>query len=621
MEFHRPTAIVHLPAKGRRTRAAVATLLVAAGLVLGVSSAAGASERLESFDAEARVLPNGDLDVNETITWDFDGELEKHGIFRFVPRLHRWTRDRQPGWASWEKYDRVSPVTFLEASSPTGANTTRHTERKGDNEVLRLGDKDVTVRGVQKYRLHYVIGRAVVADELRYAITGRGWLVTNGTITARIDAPVAPDAIPRCEVDGEVDPNCVVRVDGDAISITAYDLGTEVVIPLDPARVSAPDLAFEPRQTLRRGFDWTNGQPFMAGALGVVSAFVLVLLGRRGRDRLYGSGAAFDGAGAPERPRALGERLAAPVEFAPPEGVAPGMVGAIRNGSVDHVALSSTLVDLAVRGHIRITAVEEDARGKKKPDHVLEIPDADARRKGELRGYEEKLIATLFGPAKKIYLSELKKDKTIHTGLSAVRDNIHNDVVAAGYWVKRPDRVRVKWIALGIVIDALGVLVTIVLAASSDKALLGIPIIFLGTGIIVLSPMMPVRTAKGSRVSARLNGFEKLFDAGEGERIAFTEKQDVFSQYLAYAMAFGNVKQWVERCAALGQVPDTSGWYTAPYGAGFDTGHFSSAIEGFEKSLSGAMSAASESPSSSSGGGGGGGGGGGSSGGGGGGSW
>ena len=84
-------------------------------------------------------------------------------------------------------------------------------------------------------------------------------------------------------------------------------------------------------------------------------------------------------------------------------------------------------------------------------------------------------------------------------------------------------------------------------------------------------------------------------------------------------MAFGNVERWVKRFADVGQIPDTSSWYGTSYGtaAAFDAKHFSSAIEGFEKSLSSAMNAASQAPSSS----GSGGGGGSSSGGGGGGSW
>jgi uncharacterized membrane protein YgcG len=599
----------------RLGRALLLVAAVAIVAVLGISTAANAAERIDSFDAQAVVTPTGDLDINETITWDFDGEPKKHGIFRFVPRLHHWTLDRQPGWEPWQKFDRVTPIRFLGATSPTGANADQHTERKGDNEVLRLGNKDKTVSGRQTYGIHYTIGRAVVNGELRYAITGRGWTVSTGTISAHISAPIAPGRTPRCEVDGVASPVCVVHVHGDTVDVTTSSLGSEVIIPLDATRVTSPAPVFEQRQTFRRGFDWTNGQPFVAAALAALSALALTILGRRGRDRLYGSGAVFDTSGAPERPRGLGERPAEPVEFAPPEGVAPGMIGSIRKGSTDHVALSSTLVDLAVRGHVRIEAVDTDGRGKKNPDHVLSIPPVDSKRKGELRGYERKLIDTLFAGTDRVTLSELKKNRNLYKNLDVVKDQIQNEVVSAGYWVKRPDRVRGKWIIIGVLVLILGIVATIVLAATTSLGLLGIPIAVLGIGLVVLSPIMPVRTAAGSRVNARLNGFEKLFDAGEGERIAFTEKQDIFSEYLPYAMAFGNVKQWVKRCASLGRMPDTSGWYTSPYGVGFDADRFNAAMNDFEKSLSGAMAAAAASPSSSSGGGGS------SSGGGGGGSW
>jgi hypothetical protein len=201
---------------GRFARLAAAATL-AVGATFALAAPAHASERLEGIDAEAKVLPNGDLDITETITWDFDGTPKKHGIFRFIPRLHRWTLDRRPGWADWQEFDRVTPVTFLEVSSPSGANADRHTERKGDNEVLRLGNKNVIVSGIQSYRLHYTVGRAVVRDTLRYAISGTGWTVTNGAITARVTAPIAAGGTPTCEAHGRPASNCTVRVDGDTI--------------------------------------------------------------------------------------------------------------------------------------------------------------------------------------------------------------------------------------------------------------------------------------------------------------------------------------------------------------------------------------------------------------------
>ena len=588
---------------------------LALAAIVVIAPVANAWEQIDSFDAEATLLANGDLDVTETIVWNFAGTSDKHGIFRYVPRSHPWTLDRQPGWASWEKFDRVTPVSFLEVSSPTGANVERKVEQKGGNEVLRLGNKDVNVSGVQTYKLHWRIARAAVRGELRYSLTGPGWTVDMASIRARIHAPVASGAKPRCEYGGAPDETCRLSIQGDTINVVASRIGDEVVIPLDPARVTSPDIVFEPHQSLRRGFDWTNGQPVMATVMAAFGAGGLALIGRRGRDRLYGSGAAFDGQGAPERKRGLTEKLAAPVEFAPPEGVAPGMIGSIRHGSVDHVGLSATVVDLAVRGHLQIEAINGDGKAKKPDDHALSLSPETRPGKGELRAYEQMLLTTLFGGSSRVTLSELKDNKTLYKGLATVRENIQTEVVSAGYWDGRPDRVKAKWAGLGVVVAILGVVATASLAAATDKGILGLPIVLFGFGIMARAPTMPVRTAAGSRVRARLDGFEQLFDAGEGERIAFTEKQDVFSQYLPYAMAFGNVKQWVKRFANLGQLPDTT-WYSAPYGTGFDAGRFGSALEGFDRSLSSAMSAASQNPSSS-----GGGGGGSSSGGGGGGSW
>ena len=171
--------------------------LLATMLVLATTSSAQAEEQIDSFNAEVVVRPNGDLDVRETIAWDFGGASNKHGIFRFVPRLHLWTLDQRPGWKSWQKFYRLTPITFLDASSPTGANTDQFVERKGSNEVLRLGRKNREVFGLQTYNIHYVVGRAVVNNELRYAVTGRGWVVSARSIRAHISVAIAARGRPR----------------------------------------------------------------------------------------------------------------------------------------------------------------------------------------------------------------------------------------------------------------------------------------------------------------------------------------------------------------------------------------------------------------------------------------
>ena len=64
-------------------------------LGLDVTPATAQGERLESISIDATVEPTGALLVRETIVWDFAGQPDKHGIFRFIPEKHRWEGERK----------------------------------------------------------------------------------------------------------------------------------------------------------------------------------------------------------------------------------------------------------------------------------------------------------------------------------------------------------------------------------------------------------------------------------------------------------------------------------------------------------------------------------------------
>ena len=74
-----------------------------------------------------------------------------------------------------------------------------------------------------------------------------------------------------------------------------------------------------------------------------------------------------------------GPRPTVAVQFTPPPGVQPGMVGTILDEEVNLVDVTSTLVDLAVRGHLQIA--RDDQGVFRADDWVLTrtAPPADRR--------------------------------------------------------------------------------------------------------------------------------------------------------------------------------------------------------------------------------------------------
>jgi uncharacterized membrane protein len=128
---------------------------------------------------------------------------------------------------------------------------------------------------------------------------------------------------------------------------------------------------------------------------------------------------------------------------------------------------------------------------------------------------------------------------------------------------------------------------------------------------------MPHRTAKGTGTLRRVLGFKTFIEESEKDRARFAEQQNLFSEYLPYAIVFGAVHKWARTFEGLAaQPPDTTSWY---HGSQVFTAlAFANAIDGFTVTTAGTISAAAPSSSGGSGfsggfSGGGGGGGGGSS--------
>ena len=104
-------------------------------------------------------------------------------------------------------------------------------------------------------------------------------------------------------------------------------------------------------------------------------------------------------------------------------------------------------------------------------------------------------------------------------------------------------------------------------------------------------------------------------EIAEKERQRFSERENIFSDYLPYAIVFGLTRKWAKAFEDLGFAPDTSSWYVGPHP--FTALAFADSIDGFAVTTGGTLASTPASSGSSgfggggfSGGGGGGGGGG-----------
>ena len=140
-----------------------------------------------------------------------------------------------------------------------------------------------------------------------------------------------------------------------------------------------------------------------------------------------------------------------PVEFAPPDGIRPGQIGTLIDERANTIDVSATIVDLAVRGFLRIEEIPKQGLFGK-PDWRLTRSDADD---ASLLPYERMLLQGLFRDGKETTLSALRT--TFAERLSKVEDSLYADARDQGWFAIRPDKVRMRWRLLGFGLTVLGI--------------------------------------------------------------------------------------------------------------------------------------------------------------------
>jgi hypothetical protein len=596
----------------------LAPLLAVVGLLLvvdGATAAAAAGEQITSYDVTLTVRRDGTMEVREQIAYDF-GDQQKHGIFRTIPVRVPYD----------ENQDRVYEISGFAVTSPTGAPT--EVDRSESNGVAsyRIGDPDRTVSGRQKYVVTYTVDGALNAfadhDELYWNAIGDGWDVPIASATTRVVTP-APPTREACFAGPRGSSLPCGSIGSDATTVTAtqpaglapYDAMT-VVVGLPKGGVAATGPILEERWTLRRAL---TPSPLTGALAGLVLVPGLVglgwLVGTRGRDRRYtGQTPGLEPtSGAVEEPVPLTGQGAVAVQFQPPKGLRPGQIGTLLDEQANVIDVTATIVDLAVRGHLRIVELERPHWFSSRDWRLEKLPSGQ----GELRRYERTLYDGLFESGDQVLLSSLKKQFAAR--MKKVQSAMYDDVTSAGWFRGRPDKVRGAWQAGGFVLAIAGGWLTFALTKQLHWAPVGIAVTAVGVALWVLGRRMPARTAKGSAILAQAKGFREYIRTAEAEQLRFEEGADIFSRYLPYAIVFGEAERWVRvfgPLAAAAAAGTATSWYVGPNG--WDMTHFGESIDGFTASASSTMAAATPSSSGGSGfsggfsGGGGGGGGGGS---------
>ncbi|HEX5633523.1 MAG TPA: DUF2207 domain-containing protein, partial [Gemmatimonadales bacterium] len=267
------------------------------------------------------------------------------------------------------------------------------------------------------------------------------------------------------------------------------------------------------------------------------------------------------------------------VQYEPPDTMSPAEVGTLLDQSADMRDITATLVDLAVRGYVRIEeTVDESLFGLVKNREYVFHRVKPREEWPSLLPHEWRVLSGVFrGDAGRVALSDLRNE--FYRELPGIRTALMERLVERGYYPSRPDTVRGRWMAgafaTGFVSVLLGILV------SPHIGLTPVPFIVGGLASAAIVAFfgwhMPARTVAGARVREKVLGFGEFLERVDGDRLRTVVKTpEMFERFLPFAMAYGVEKNWASAFEGIYREPP--GWYAGPRLGRFDMGHFSSSL-------------------------------------------
>ncbi len=550
-----------------------------------------------SFVAEetlSRADRQGELHIIEHINVDFTDS--NHGILRAIPNNYKHHSLQL----------RTNKIT-----SDSGAPTKFTTYTSNGNTVLKIGDPAQTVTGSQQYTIDYNL-RNVISfykdhDELYWDVNGTEWQQQFNHVSVIVHLPDGLKHVrqPTCYAGayGATSQDCTIFVRGKTIE-------SATIKPLS-ANQTLTFVAGFPKGYFVPSTWQETAEEHMKQILGfsipllLIGGTSLVYWWRFGRD-------------------SRGRGTIIP-QYDSPEHLKPGEVGTLMDFKLDNRDITATIIDLAIRGYIKIIEANQvKALRKDTTTYSLELLVNDLSR---LDNNEALLIKNLFGnkgSGTVVDISILKNK--LYTTASTLGENIKTGLTANGYF-RDNSFANLLTKEMFFVLIAIAGLMVICLVAFGTAAIAGL---IAGGAIAVLCLIaMSARTNKGVAAKEHVLGLKMYLEVAEKDRIAKLQSPnaayasnagepvrtvELFEKLLPYAMVLGVEKQWAGKFDSLYKSPPY--WYSGNWTA-FNASYLALSLsDGIGSTVNSAFTAPSSSGSSGfgggfSGGGGGGGGGGG----------
>ena len=515
---------------------------------------------IKDYKVDMKVIgKEGVIQVDEIITVEFSEP--RRGIFRKIPYIY--------------KVDGNELEIKISDANVEDYHYTTYTE--GSDYVIKIGDKNVFIDGVQTYHISYSVKKAFLLledhTEFYWNILGNGWPVDVQKLRYKV---TLDETLPMTTNDYRI----YTGIKGDTAQAATlnYYMGKfegETTKPFGPHE--GLTLAINlPKEYVKRPSDtemfWEK-----YGKAGIGGFLFLIFSGL-----FYGMWSKY-GKDYP---------IVRMVQYVPPQELNPAEAGVLIDEKADNVDILALLPYWAHNGNITMRRIPSNWG---KDDHELNkianLPD-------NAGPYEKIIFDGLFRGRNKVLVSDLENSfyQYMQSAKSSLKDHLHN----MGVYYPVSVKMQIYSMIGAVLLAFMAVFSSIFFESIALGIGLGLASIL---GFIFANYMLK-KNEKGVHLYQQVLGFKMFVKAAEKDKIEWLLKEDpdYFEKTLPYAMIFGYAKTWSKKFDGLLTEPPK--WYVTPTGY-YHGGMFTPSEFGtsFNSSINEIQSVFSSVPASSGGGG------------------
>ena len=525
-------------------------------LVSSVAQAQARNWRVKDFQDTISIAADGTTLVSEKITLDFVGEW--HGIHRTIPVEY-------PGadGSNYTLFLKVISVTDEDGkklkydSSKSGAYRDLKIYLPGAVDTTRVVNIDYSVRNAVRF-----FGSNSGSNNDNYAefywnVTGNDWPVPIDHASAFITLPenavggIRAQAFTGAYGSKQSEANVEVKA-ANVMFETTRPLpmrgGATIDIYIPAGIIKAPS-------ALTKLFWFLGSNPILFLPF-FTFAVMFALWYSVGRDPDPG--------------------ISVAPQYEPPKGICPAEAGTLVDDTILPRDITSTIVDLAVRGYIKIEEKVDTFLVFHHKDYLFHLLKPREQWGSDLTPHERVMLENIFLGGTETQLSSLKN--RFYTVIPIVRQDIMSSLKSKGIYMLDPESANGYSIAVGI---AIAILVIAIQVMGWMNLFYSVPLL-IGSAIVsaiiwwLFARQMTAKTVAGARTRIAVLGFEEFMNRVDADRIK-RMPPDTFEKFLPYAMALGVEHHWAQ--AFDGIIKDPPSWYVSPNGyTGFSPLFFSSSM-------------------------------------------